>query len=166
VTNPQRQAAVNKLIEVVGEWRPTIVESSVTRLLHAAEFAIVDAYDELMRAPLDDPGPPKTRTAAPLTAHFAGMSMRSPAPTLCQRIVRRMWQDDGSHWGGGWTVENMEFTLNLKHQTVSARFNELRNAGWIYASGETRKNTSGRDAEVYRLTERARQLIQEARQLP
>lgn len=161
MTNPQRQAATNKLIEAVGHLRSRIVYDD--NVATGPLGGVVDAYDQLMRAPLDDPGPPKTRTSAPLTAHFAGQSMRAPSPTIAQRIVRRMYWQPAHPNGPGWTVEELELTLVLKHQTCSPRVNELRNAGWIYAKGDTRKNLSGREAEIYRLTARAVELIEEAR---
>ena len=168
--NPQRAAAINSLIEAVGEARSDLLEAhSVAqveavarpngRFFRAGPLGrVVLAHDEVMRAPLDDPGPPKTRTAAPLTSHWAARSMRNS--TLHNRILHRLRATDSFR---GWTVEELEQTLKVKHQTMSPRVNELRNSGWVYADGETRKNDSGREAEVYRLTARGRELLMEVR---
>lgn len=49
----------------------------------------------------------------------------------------------------GATSDEAEAVLKLSHQTCSARFNELRNAGLIVDSGDRRATRSGRKAAVY-----------------
>jgi len=59
------------------------------------------------------------------------------------------WPSFAGPWNG-LTDEEIEHTLNLKHQTASARRRELVLGGLIHDSGQTRKTTSGREATVWR----------------
>ena len=43
----------------------------------------------------------------------------------------------------------MEALLNMPHQNVSARFNEMRNGGLILRTDDTRTTRRGRHADVY-----------------
>jgi hypothetical protein len=49
----------------------------------------------------------------------------------------------------GLTTEQVCNRLDRKHQSISARVNELRDKGWIKDSGEKRRTTSGRWAIVW-----------------
>lgn len=49
----------------------------------------------------------------------------------------------------GITCDEAEAALGFSHQTCSARFNELRNAGLILDCGMRRLTRSGRKAAVY-----------------
>jgi len=49
----------------------------------------------------------------------------------------------------GATCEEVEQALNMKHQTASARVNELANGGHITNSGRKRSTSSGRPAIVW-----------------
>ena len=145
--NPARAAALNRLVEAVGEWRrqhPTQLDALTES--RNDERRMIDAYDDLERIPLDLPDDPPRRLAAPLTSHWAAKAMKGN--TLNARILTRMYRS--SH---GWTVEDLEDFFGVTHQSMSPRVNELRNSGWIFADGTTRPNRSGRDAEIYRLTQ-------------
>lgn len=50
---------------------------------------------------------------------------------------------------GGATCDEVEVALGMRHQTASARLNELANAGRVYASDVRRATRSGMDAAVY-----------------
>lgn len=158
--NPARAAAVARLVEAVGRWRcqfgfqfdSLIFEKEINR-------NVVSAYDALLAIPLEVPTEPKARTAAPLTSHWAARSMRNS--TLHGRILRAFHQADRRSIG--WTVEELENALGIRHQTCSPRIHELRNAGWVYAPGDTRQNASGREAEVYVLTSRGVYVMWEAK---
>lgn len=50
---------------------------------------------------------------------------------------------------GGLTCDEVESLMNGKHQTISARVNELRDKGWIKDSGVRRPTRSGRKAIVW-----------------
>lgn len=49
----------------------------------------------------------------------------------------------------GATDEEIEKSLGLRHQSASARRNELARDGWIKDSGERRKTSSGSEATVW-----------------
>jgi hypothetical protein len=51
-------------------------------------------------------------------------------------------------WVGA-TCDEIEQALNMKHQTASARVNELMNGGHIHNSGRKRSTSSGRAAIVW-----------------
>lgn len=51
-------------------------------------------------------------------------------------------------WTGA-TCDEIEQALNMKHQTASARVNELMNGGHIQNSGRKRSTSSGRAAIVW-----------------
>lgn len=142
-----RDAAVARLIEAVGRWRAGYI-GPVPVTTNVIVTNVLNAYDHLVSIPLEVPTEPKANIAAPLTAHWAARSMRNL--TLHGRILTCFFRSDMRSIG--WTVEELEHRLNLRHQTCSPRINELRNSGWIYAPGDTRKNISGREAEVYVLT--------------
>jgi hypothetical protein len=59
---------------------------------------------------------------------------------------------------GGLTTDQLEQILNGKHQTISARVNDLINKNWIVDSGLRRKTRSGRDARVWRPSQLAMQV--------
>ena len=50
----------------------------------------------------------------------------------------------------GMTCDEVEIRLSLRHQTASARVNELMEAKYIVDSGERRKTSSGRKATVWK----------------
>ncbi len=53
---------------------------------------------------------------------------------------------------GGATCDQVEEYTGLKHQTASARVNELKERGDIVDSGERRKTRSGRKAIVWKVS--------------
>jgi predicted transcriptional regulator len=50
----------------------------------------------------------------------------------------------------GMTCDEAEHRLDMRHQTVSARFHDLHREGWIYRTKRRRRTRSGRSAVVYR----------------
>jgi len=56
----------------------------------------------------------------------------------------------------GMTCDEVEMLMDGRHQTISARVNELRDKGWIKDSGRTRRTRSGRKAIVWIATQEAR----------
>lgn len=157
-TTSDRDAAISRLIAAVGDLRSRIVNDGGWTAAHPL-YDVVDAYDYLVSIPLEIPTEPKTRTTAPLTAHWAARSMRNS--TLHGRILRSFFRSDLRSIG--WTVEELEIHHGVKHQTMSPRINELRNSGWIEATGDTRTNASGCQAEVYVLTPAGVRSMWEAR---
>ena len=53
----------------------------------------------------------------------------------------------------GWTCDELEVHMGMRHQTVSPRLLELVEAGRIEDSGERRPTRSGRGARVYVLSD-------------
>jgi len=119
-------------------------------------LGLADDVRHLNRLGLVKPGAAKSSRGAPLTSENAAKFMRADnAGAVAAMIVNTLY------WTGGATVEMLEKHLYRKHQTVSARVNELRDLGWIEAIG-TRLNDSGVKAEVYALTARARRMCDES----
>lgn len=159
----RRDAAVSRLIERVGDLCRFIdgggdvaVNQIVTapdgyealRRNEADELRAVRwAYRDLNEIPLEVPTEPKANLTAPLTSRWAAQSMRRN--TMAWQVLALLYRTRPHD--GGLTVEEIEQRLDGKHQTVSARVNELRNSGWLVADG-LRKNTSGRYAEIYCLS--------------
>ena len=85
-------------------------------------------------------GTPTSKAAADSVADVAG-SLRG----VVLEAVRRAPQ--------GLTCDEAEVALSMRHQTCSARFRELVQAGLIRQTG-TRATRSGRQAAVYFSTER------------
>lgn len=71
------------------------------------------------------------------------------------KLRRRVFEYIAVFCSQGSTCDQAESDLGMSHQTCSARFNELRNAGHIVDSGRRRKTRSGRNAAVYCLPEYA-----------
>jgi predicted ArsR family transcriptional regulator len=53
---------------------------------------------------------------------------------------------------GGATCDEVEVVLEMRHQTASARLNQLEHREYVMDSGVRRATRSGRMAMVYRLT--------------
>lgn len=70
------------------------------------------------------------------------------APSMAERILAAMRE----HFPDGCTTDEMEIHLGGRHQSVSARFNDMMRDGRIVATGRTRKTSSGRDAIVWQTT--------------
>jgi predicted ArsR family transcriptional regulator len=79
------------------------------------------------------------------TSSAAAKSIK-PAVGKIKRQVLRFIREQG-----GATCDEVEQYLELRHQTASARINELKVAGLIVATGDKRKTRSGRAAAVWRI---------------
>ena len=73
-----------------------------------------------------------------------------------QRRILKFIDDAGT---AGAICDEAEAALELPHQTCSARFNDLKRGGLIYATGEHRQTRRDRKAEIYRLTDRGEDLV-------
>ncbi len=89
------------------------------------------------------PMPPAAMSSS--TSVEAAESMREAAPLLRER-VRKWIASRGEH---GATCDEVERHMALRHQTASARVNELMREGRIYEAGR-RPTSSGRQATVWR----------------
>lgn len=82
------------------------------------------------------------------TSKAAADSMIPHAPNIKERVFECVRKGDFiNHFGA--TCDEIEMTLSLKHQTVSARIRELAEAGRIEDSGMVRKTRSNRNAVVW-----------------
>lgn len=89
---------------------------------------------------------PYTPGFAPVnTSERAAESVERDAETMRQRIAAWLWAQPT-----GATCEEIERSLDLRHQTASARLREMELIGVITKTTEQRKNESGRSARVYR----------------
>lgn len=121
-----------------------------------AVFDLEAALKDLDQAGMELPDAAPVGVRHPLTSDQAAAFIRGKkAQTMASRIVAQLrWAVDGA------TVEELCRFLNGKHQSISARVNELRNDGWIHPVRH-RETSGGRAAEVYKLTPRADQLLLE-----
>lgn len=69
-----------------------------------------------------------------------------PARVMLMEKVRRCIAEAGSQ---GRTCDEVEEVTGLRHQTASARVNELMTKGVIWDTGVRRKTRSGRNAAVW-----------------
>jgi len=85
------------------------------------------------------------------TSKAAAESIAAHVPTLQEKVF-----DEIEGWGAyGATDDEIEVSLELTHQTASARRRELVKAGKVIDSGRTRKTRSGCQAIVWITTEGA-----------
>ncbi len=76
----------------------------------------------------------------------AAESMATHAGIIRERVFAFIL---GTTAAGGTTCDNAEKWLRLRHQTCSARFNELHRAGRIVDSGKRGRTRTGRRAVLY-----------------
>lgn len=122
----------------------------------AAITDLIAAINDLDAAGMELPDAAPVGVRHPLTSDQAAAFIRGrKAQQMAARIVSQL------RWCvNGMTVEEVCFHLQAKHQSASARMNELRNDGWVVTRG-TRLTSSGREAECYYLSARAEQLLLE-----
>lgn len=77
------------------------------------------------------------------TSIAAAQSIAEGAEQLRARVLIEIRSCNGA------TCDEVEVALELRHQTASARINELAEAGRVYDSGQRRKTRSGRQAIVW-----------------
>lgn len=85
-----------------------------------------------------------SRVAAEETRRAARASVERILPDLRRTVLGQIVK------AGGATCDEVEVALGLSHQSVSARVNELMEAGLIAAAGR-RPTRSGRNAVVWRV---------------
>ena len=86
-------------------------------------------------------GAPETQLAAAISVYPTSGSMR-----------RRVLDIIIASGARGMTDDELEAFLRARHQSVSARRNELARLGWIADSGDRRPTSSGREAAVWKLS--------------
>ena len=80
------------------------------------------------------------------TSRAAALSVAPHTPGLREQVLSAI-----RHAPDGLTCDDVEALMNLRHQTASARVNELRNDGAIVDSGLRRPTRSGRKATVWKV---------------
>jgi hypothetical protein len=120
-------------------------------------FSLLEAIDALDALDLEEPTEgAKPSVLTPETSHDAYQSMRKHLGRDARLVL------DAIEWAWyrgsvGLTTEQVCERLSRKHQSMSARVNELRDKGWIVDSGQRRQTVSRRNAIVWTLSSRARE---------
>lgn len=115
---------------------------------------------------LDLAEPTQTRTSkmAGVNSNLAAAYMHgAKVSTQAGWILRRL---SNCLAGFGYTTDELVLSSQRPHQSISARVNELRDAGWIVDSGTNRKTRSGQQAAVWTLTPEARDALHRNRYQP
>jgi hypothetical protein len=145
-------------LELKGE--PTVLD----QLLYSLLKEPLDALDKLK--PLSGP---RTARCAPITSHTAAkwVTSLSHGTPLAPRIFYMIYWCDRDRVGswGGYTTDELIVRTGKGHASVSARVNELANAGWIVDSGQRRATRSGQPAIVWVASEAAKAAFEEGRVL-
>lgn len=84
------------------------------------------------------------------TSEMAAASMVPSADSIRERVRNYI----ASRGLDGATCDEVQYALDMLHQTASARVTELRLRGDIIKSGEKRRTKAGRLAAVYLTVER------------
>lgn len=150
-TRSTRRAHEQQVLEQARNVRACVGQPGAP--LVPALSALSRAVDALDALGLAAPAPPRANSCAPPTAGLAAEWMSDKATKMHAQIMRLLLRH------GGLTTEQMENIMKRKHQSVSPRVNEMRDAGWLYDSGRTMETSSGCEAIVWRLSTRAQQAI-------
>lgn len=156
-TRSKRRRAELAVIEAARAVRHEPLDANAVLVNQLAAGRLAGALKYLDSLGLEPPSDVRANRAAPLTSHQAAAWMKDDrrAMSVAARIVQRLMIHPGR------TVEQLCHDLQGKHQTISARVNELRDTGWITADG-TNRTTSGRMAECYYVTAEGRRLWRDA----
>lgn len=110
-----------------------------------------DEVAVLVQIEMETPGRVRAPWPAPSTsqeaADYMAQYVEKPLGIIWLLLQR-------AHRGGavGLTCDQVETMTKIGHGTASARFNQLRDTGWIIDSGLKRKTRAGRDAVVWKPT--------------
>lgn len=128
----------------------------------AARAQMFMAIDEYSKHELAEPSATRTNLLSPETAHEAEGFAKRFALTDAGEVFRQIYyawrrgvRRDPTWDDNGLTTDEVEAALERTHQSISARVNALKNAGWIIATEEKRKTRSGGQAQVYTPTQAA-----------
>jgi len=116
-----------------------------------AQLTFADVDDSPRPTPVPTPpAPPAPKANAPFafgsdTSQDAAESIQPHLNRLCGIVLDAI----GAAGSRGMTCDEVEASLDLRHQTASARVHELGRSGKIVDSGERRVTRSGRKAAVW-----------------
>lgn len=85
------------------------------------------------------------------TSEAAAASIQPHLGALQAQVLDCIARHRDCHLVDGLTCDEVEWILEMKHQTASARILELRKKGLLRDSGYRRKTRSGRKAVVWRV---------------
>lgn len=151
-TNVVRDAELGLLDEAVfftAAWRPDIEQRDFERMYNRLCLAV----DRYLNVTLEEASRAAIGIQHPETSHEAAESL-----TNVGSIARKVFDEIAlvfEESGTGLTADQVEQLLGGRHQTISARVNELRERGWITDSGLRRPTRSGRRAIVWKPTQKA-----------
>ncbi len=91
-----------------------------------------------------------SRRSDPSTSKDAAETMTHAAPSLCDRILLALKTFGSMTQTEIADVMRRRYHVNVDRQQVNKRTADLKNAGKIEASGETRPGPSGREQIVWR----------------
>jgi len=149
-TNSTRRAAEAHLIDAAYVFDELYNNSGTAEESKAARTELFDAVNAHRLLGLELPNLPVLSNNTTDTSGEAGASLTNIAG-----VARQCY--DEIILAGGLTVDQLEVALNGRHQTISARVNQLRDGGWVIDSGIRRKTRSNRNAIVWRPTAQALQ---------
>jgi hypothetical protein len=168
------QAVIAAAREIVENCRDT--DDGMVELLWKWDdlVRLRDAFDNLDK--LREVEKPRASRVAPITSHQAAawVATSSQSSMLGKIFYKVYWSEhrtfhdgfgDTRYYQKGRTADELIVELNRGHATVSARVNELANAGWIVDSGIRRKTRSGREAVVWFASDAAKAAIEEGRRI-
>lgn len=113
-----------------------------------ASSTLRQKVDALLALQLETPGKVKAPWPKPETSQEAAAYMAQ----YVEKPLGQIWLVIARAYrlgSVGLTCEQVEYMTGIRHTTASARVNQLRDTGWIRASGVRRRNVSGRSADVY-----------------
>jgi predicted transcriptional regulator len=140
---------IDEAVLFTAAWRPDIEQHDFRRLYNNLCLAV----DRYMNLSLQEAATAAVSRRHPETSHHAAASL-----TNVGAIARKVFDEIAlvfEESGTGLTSDQVEQILGGRHQTISARVNELRERGWITDSGLRRPTRSGRKAIVWKPTQKA-----------
>jgi len=121
----------------------------------AVQPTVMPAADAVAPEQLPDPGRQaigKFNAGGPDTQRKAAIAQWPTSGTQRRHILDFIAEQEDR----GATDEEIEQCFGARHQSASARRNELMNDGWIEDSGKRRRTTSGKEAIVWVLSDAGR----------
>lgn len=145
-TRAAEQAVIEHSIRYTELWRteaPVLEQDREFYLLRKA----IDGYLDIQ---LEVANNAAVGTNHPETSHQAARSLPNIGgySAVIFEAIKKAF-DDGRF---GLTADELEEMLAGKHQSVSARVNDLKNNGWIIDSGQRRNTRTGRKAIIWEPT--------------
>ena len=110
---------------------------------------MAEAVDTLVDTRLNAPVKARANYKAPETALEAAEQMAGRAGSDAYRVLMAL-RNAYKRGSIGLTVDQLEQDLKMRHQSCSARVNQLRDEGWIVDSGQRMETRSGRAAIVWK----------------